>query len=64
MKIINKGLKKCYLVHSTDTGKYMICWVLNEYTDSDEASDDLVKLLTHQISEKDLLKEFTRKPFF
>ena len=51
-------------MHSTTTGKYMICKVLNEYDNEKEADDDMVKLLTHEISEKDLLKEFSKKPYF
>ena len=64
MEIISKGLKKCYIMHSTTTGKYMICKVLNEYDNEKEADKDMVKLLAHKISEKDLLKEFSKKPYF
>jgi hypothetical protein len=64
MEIINKGLKKCYIIHSTSTGEYTICRVLNEYDNKEEAKNDLIDLLTHKISEKDMLKEFTKKPFF
>ncbi|HHV96729.1 MAG TPA: hypothetical protein GXX37_09710 [Clostridiaceae bacterium] len=64
MKIIDKGFKKCYIMHSTTTGKYMICRVLNEYDNEKEADKDMVKLLTHQISEEDLLEEFSKKPYF
>jgi len=38
--------------------------VLNEYKNENEADEDLIKLLTHKISEKDLLKEFTKKADF
>ena len=64
MEIISKGLKKCYIMHSITTGEYMICRVLNEYDNEKEADDDMVKLLTHKISEEDLLKEFSKKPYF
>ncbi|NLX63505.1 MAG: hypothetical protein GX022_01815 [Clostridiaceae bacterium] len=64
MKIIKKGLTKCYIIHSTSTGQHMICRVLNEYKNENEAEEDLIKLLTHKISEKDLLKEFTKKSNF
>ncbi len=64
MKIISKGLKKCYIMHSTTTGEYMICKVLNDYDNKKEADDDMVKLLAREISEKDLLKEFSKKPYF
>ncbi len=64
MDIISKGLKKCYIMHSTTTGEYMICKVLNEYDNEKEADKDMVKLLIHEISEKDLLKEFSKKPYF
>lgn len=29
-----------------------------------KADDDMVKLFAHKISEKDLLKEFSKKPYF
>jgi len=64
MEIISKGLKKCYIMHSTTTGKYMICKVLNEYDNKKEADKDMVKLLTHEISEKDLLKELVKNHIF
>lgn len=63
MEIINKGLKKCYIIHSTSTGQYMVCRVLNKYKDENEASDGLIRLLSHKISEKDLLREFTKKEY-
>jgi len=56
-----KELKKCYIIHSTTTSKYMICRVLNEYDNEEEADEDMIKLLTHKITEKDLLKEFSKK---
>lgn len=64
MRIINKGFKKCYIMHNTATGKYMICRVLNEYNSEHEADADMIKLLSHKINEEDLLKKFTKKEGF
>lgn len=61
MKIINKGLKKGYLIHETSTGIYSICRILNEYDNKSDAINDMAKLLGHEINEKDLLKEYSKK---
>lgn len=52
--------KKGYVIHQTAT-KYLICRILNEYTDGNKAKEDLVRLLTHKITEDDLLNEFDQK---
>lgn len=49
-----------YVIHQTAT-KYLICRILNEYTDGNKAKEDLVRLLTHKITEDDLLNEFDQK---
>ncbi len=52
--------KKGYVIHKTET-KYLICRILNEYADGIKAREDLVCLLTHEITEDDLLNEFDQK---
>lgn len=61
MKIINVGLKKAYLINKTSTGVYSICRILNEYHSEENAIEDISKLLSGNINEKDLLKEFSKK---
>jgi len=48
MKIIKKGLTKCYIIHETNTGQHMICRVLNEYSDENEAEDVFGKYKSEQ----------------
>lgn len=61
MKIINKGLKKGYLIHETSTGIYSICRILNEYDNKSDAINYMAKLLAKEFTEKDLLKMYTKK---
>jgi len=55
-----KEHKKSYVIHSMPT-RYLICRVLNEYPDHEQAESDLVKLLAHEITEDDLLNDFDKK---
>lgn len=59
MKIMNKGLKKGYLIHVNSVGVYSVCIILNEYDNKDDATNDLVKVLCHKKKEGDLLREYT-----
>lgn len=61
MKFLKKKVrKKGYVIHEAAT-KYSICRILNEYDNKEQAKHDLVELLTHKISEEDLLNEFDKK---
>jgi len=61
LKLFKKKHKKTgYLVHQSAT-KYALCKILNEYTDKDQAKEDLIKLLTKKITEEDLLDRFDTK---
>ena len=60
MKIFNNN-RNVYLVHKMGEENYKLCKVLNEYDDVESANDDLVKLLTDQVTERKLLKEFSQK---
>lgn len=59
MEIINKGLKKGYLIHESSTGVYSVCRILNEYDNKDDARDDLAKILCQNKTELDLLRQYT-----
>lgn len=61
MQIINKGLKKGYVIHQTTTGIYSVCRILNEYDNMNDAIDGISSLLARQTTEKKLLKEYTKK---
>jgi len=52
--------KNGYLIHQTST-KFILCKILNEYDNQKDANDDLVNLLAHKKTEKELLKEFNSK---
>jgi hypothetical protein len=58
-----KQTKKGYIIHKT-TNKILLCKVLNEYNSEQDADKDLVKLLTNNTSEENLLKEYTNKESF
>ena len=64
MKIDNSKIKG-YLIHETACG-YKLCKILNEYDkdQKDEAKDDLINLLTNNKTEKDILKEYSKKKIF
>lgn len=59
MKIINKGFKKGYLIHVNSVGVYSVCRILNEYDNKDDATNDLVKVLCKNTTEKDLLRQYS-----
>lgn len=61
MGLISIQTKKAYLLHKMDNGKVCLCKVLDEFWDEDEAAEVLIKLLTHKISEKQVLKEYAKK---
>jgi hypothetical protein len=56
-------LKKAYIIHNTDNN-ILLCKVLNEYNSSQEADQDLIKLLTNKKTEEELLKEYSKKESF
>ncbi len=55
-----KEYKKGYVIHETDAG-FKLCRILNEYDTKQEAMDDLLDLLSHKITQEDLLEEFNKK---
>lgn len=57
---IRHDLTRGYLINKTE-GSYSVCKILNEYDNEEEATDDLLSLLSHKITEKDLLKKSSKK---
>ncbi|HHU78207.1 MAG: hypothetical protein ACOX27_07055 [Caldicoprobacterales bacterium] len=55
-----KQIKKGYIIHKTAT-KFMLCKILNEYENETDAKADLIKLLSHKKTEKELLEDYSRK---
>lgn len=53
--------RKVYLVHKMGEENYKLCKVLNEYSSINEAHADLTNLLTNKKTERQLLREFTKK---
>ena len=53
-----------YIVRELKNGKYILCKILNEYDNKKEADDNMVKVATKKITEKELLKEYNDKKTF
>jgi hypothetical protein len=53
--------RNVYLIHKMGEGNFKLCKVLNEYEDVEEANDVLTQLLTDEVTERKLLKEFSKK---
>lgn len=62
---MNIKLRSGYVLHKTDV-TVSICKNLNNYelSEMNEATSDLVKLLAGEITEKNLLKECSKKKIF
>ncbi|MBW9173373.1 hypothetical protein [Clostridium estertheticum] len=50
-----------YVIHELTETKFELCRVLNTYDTDSAAIDDVKKLLSNKISEKDLLKMLDKK---
>lgn len=51
-----KGNKQGYIIHKATDDNYLLCKILKEYNTLEKTKEDLVKLLSNNITEKDLLK--------
>jgi hypothetical protein len=56
--------RKGYLIHETSDDHYCLCKILNEYNSEEEAEEALIDLLTHVKTEKQLLKEYSKKEVY
>lgn len=61
MQLINNNNRKVYLINKTDSNKYKLCKVLMEYNTIEDANKNLSELLTDKKTEKELLKEYSKK---
>ena len=59
-KLFKKEHTVCYTIKE-DIGEVYIVRILNSYKDLDDAHYDLSKLLTNNMTEDELLDEFTKK---
>ena len=50
-----------YTVTELKNGKYILCKILNEYDNEKDADTDMIKVVTKNKTEKELLKEYNDK---
>lgn len=64
MKIVeDKRFRRAYKLVESDV-RFYLCRILNEYDTIEEAKNDLSSLLANNKTEKDLLKEYSKKDIF
>jgi hypothetical protein len=56
--------RKGYLIHETDENHFCLCRILNEYDNEKDAENDLIDLLTHNKTEKQILREYSKKEVY
>ena len=52
-----KGNKQGYIIHEVTKDNILLCKILKDYNSIEDAKSHLVKLLSSNINEKDLLKD-------
>jgi hypothetical protein len=51
------GNKQGYIIHKVTNNNYCLCKILKEYSNIEDTKKDLIKLLSNNITEKELIKE-------
>lgn len=52
--------RHAYIINKVTDNKYQLYRVMNDYDSNIEVNDDLIKLLTNKITEKELLAMFDK----
>lgn len=55
-----KDYKKDYFTHTMGQ-KHLLCKILNEYENEEEAENDLINLVVYKKTERELLQDFQMK---
>lgn len=58
---LKENKKNGYVIHKVTDNNYCLCKILNEYNTKEECNKDLIKLLTNNKKEKDILKDYSKK---
>lgn len=56
--MFKKKYRQVYLIHQATDVNYSLCKVLNSYKSEEEVYNDLKKLLSGKLNEKNLLQKF------
>ena len=61
IQILGDGNMNSYTVIEMKNGEFALCKILNVYDDKKDADIDMVKVVTKNKTEKELLKEYNDK---
>lgn len=60
-RLVSFGLRRTYTIHSVDEKEYKMVRIMNTYDSYREACDEMVSLVTNNITEYEVLKKYNTK---